>query len=105
MYARFDACKKGDRPHSCSDLAAAHAELAAGGPVPPVNDLEPAARALCPEIDAALAAARAAGADHAMVSGSGPTVFGWFADLAAAQRAATRSGWPGAVAAAPVEAA
>jgi 4-diphosphocytidyl-2-C-methyl-D-erythritol kinase len=43
-----------------------------------VNDLEPAARSLCPSIDAALEAARGAGADHALVSGSGPTVFGIF---------------------------
>ena len=42
----------------------------------PVNDLEPAARSLCPSIDEALAAAREAGADHALVSGSGPTVVG-----------------------------
>ncbi len=36
------------------------------------NDLQDAARSLCPAIDAALDAARAAGADHALVSGSGP---------------------------------
>jgi 4-diphosphocytidyl-2-C-methyl-D-erythritol kinase len=48
------------------------ARAAAGGPLPPellVNDLEPAARSLCPSIDDALAAARATGADHALVSG------------------------------------
>lgn len=38
------------------------------------NDLQDAARSLCPEIDDALEAALAAGADHALVSGSGPTV-------------------------------
>jgi 4-diphosphocytidyl-2-C-methyl-D-erythritol kinase len=43
-----------------------------------VNDLEPAARSLCPSIDDALATARGAGAAVAMVSGSGPTVFGLF---------------------------
>jgi 4-diphosphocytidyl-2-C-methyl-D-erythritol kinase len=53
-----------------------------------VNDLEPAARSLCPAIAEALEAARDAGADHAMVSGSGPTVLGLFADPAAAERAA-----------------
>ena len=42
------------------------------------NDLEPAARSLCPAIDEALAALRAAGAEAAMVSGSGPTTFGVF---------------------------
>ena len=42
------------------------------------NDLQDAARSLCPAIDAALDTARAAGADHALVSGSGPTVVGLF---------------------------
>ncbi|HEU4702554.1 MAG TPA: hypothetical protein VFS37_08740, partial [Conexibacter sp.] len=64
-------------------------------PLPPellVNDLAPAARSLCPSIDDALAAARAAGADHALVSGSGPTVVGLFAgaDGPAAADAAAR---------------
>jgi len=55
--------------------------LGAGGPLPMEilrNDLEPAARSLCPAIDAALEALRAAGAEAAMVSGSGPTTFGVF---------------------------
>ena len=43
-----------------------------------VNELEPAAVSLCPEISPALAAVREAGADHAFVSGSGPTVAGLF---------------------------
>jgi 4-diphosphocytidyl-2-C-methyl-D-erythritol kinase len=55
-----------------------------------VNDLEPAARALCPQIDVALAAARGAGAQHAFVCGSGPTVVGLFADLQGARGAAAR---------------
>jgi 4-diphosphocytidyl-2-C-methyl-D-erythritol kinase len=55
-----------------------------------VNDLEPAARSLCPEIDAALEGARAAGADRVLVAGSGPTVFGvmWGNDAARRARAA-----------------
>jgi 4-diphosphocytidyl-2C-methyl-D-erythritol kinase len=55
--------------------------LAAGGPLPPallVNDLEAAARSCCPRIDVALEAVVDAGADHAMVCGSGPTVAGLF---------------------------
>jgi 4-diphosphocytidyl-2-C-methyl-D-erythritol kinase len=52
-----------------------------------VNDLEPAARALCPAIDEALAAARAAGADRALVCGSGPTVVGLFRRVDAARAA------------------
>jgi 4-diphosphocytidyl-2-C-methyl-D-erythritol kinase len=56
--------------------------LAGGAPLPPAellhNDLQDAARALCPEIDAALAQARGAQADVAVLSGSGPTVLGLF---------------------------
>lgn len=57
--------------------------LADGSPLPPAellyNDLEAAARALCPEIDAALREVRETDADAALVSGSGPTVLGLFA--------------------------
>jgi 4-diphosphocytidyl-2-C-methyl-D-erythritol kinase len=53
-----------------------------------INELEPAARSLCPAIDDALWQVRAARADLAMVSGSGPTVLGLFADPAAADAAA-----------------
>ncbi len=44
------------------------------------NDLQDAARSLCPTIDEALEAALAAGADHAIVSGSGPTVLALFSE-------------------------
>jgi 4-diphosphocytidyl-2-C-methyl-D-erythritol kinase len=53
-----------------------------------VNDLEPAARSLRPEIGAALDALRDAGAPLALLTGSGPTAFGLFEDLAAAQQVA-----------------
>jgi 4-diphosphocytidyl-2-C-methyl-D-erythritol kinase len=53
-----------------------------------VNDLEPAARSLRPEIAAALDALRAAGAPHALLTGSGPTAFGLFKSLAEARAAA-----------------
>lgn len=53
-----------------------------------VNDLEPAARALRPEIGAALDALRAAGAAHAVLSGSGPTAVGVFPAMARAESAA-----------------
>jgi 4-diphosphocytidyl-2-C-methyl-D-erythritol kinase len=52
-----------------------------------VNDLEPAALSLCPAIGEALDAARAVGADLALVSGSGPTVLGLFRDPAGAVQA------------------
>jgi 4-diphosphocytidyl-2-C-methyl-D-erythritol kinase len=64
------------------------------------NDLQDAARSLCPEIDAALDYARAAGAGHALVSGSGPTVVGLFPGAAPARAAA--AGWPRGFAAQPV---
>jgi 4-diphosphocytidyl-2-C-methyl-D-erythritol kinase len=47
------------------------------------NDLEPAALALMPEIGERMEQARAAGAEHVLLSGSGPTVLGLFGDLAA----------------------
>jgi len=53
-----------------------------------VNDLEPAARSLRSSIGTALDALRAAGAAHALLTGSGPTAFGLFEDLAAARAAA-----------------
>jgi 4-diphosphocytidyl-2-C-methyl-D-erythritol kinase len=55
------------------------------------NDLQAAARSLCPAIGAALSQAQDAGADFVLLSGSGPTVVGLFPranGLAAAQRAA-----------------
>ena len=68
---------------------------AAGADVPDeliVNDLEPAARALCPAVGDALDAARAAGADRALVCGSGPTVVGLFRHADAARAAAVALG-------------
>jgi 4-diphosphocytidyl-2-C-methyl-D-erythritol kinase len=77
VYREFDAR---DRPRTDAELAAA-AERIRGGEYEAVNDLEAAARRLCPLIDPALDALREAGAAHAMVSGSGPTVFGVGGDL------------------------
>jgi 4-diphosphocytidyl-2-C-methyl-D-erythritol kinase len=51
------------------------------------NDLQDAARSLCPAIDLALEAALAAGADHAIVSGSGPTVLALFSEQGHRERA------------------
>ena len=55
-----------------------------------VNDLEPAAGALRPEIGAALEALRGADAAHAVLSGSGPTAVGLFPTMARAKSAAAR---------------
>jgi 4-diphosphocytidyl-2-C-methyl-D-erythritol kinase len=73
------------------------------------NDLEAAARSLCPAIDRALAEVRAAGCDRALVSGSGPTVLGLFEGDEGPERAraaadALRGRVPAAVAAEPVDA-
>jgi 4-diphosphocytidyl-2-C-methyl-D-erythritol kinase len=54
-----------------------------------INDLQPAAISLRPKIEEALSALTDAGAAHAMVTGSGPTSFGLFADAKTADRAAT----------------
>jgi 4-diphosphocytidyl-2-C-methyl-D-erythritol kinase len=65
-----------------------------------VNDLQPAAISLRPEIEAAILALEEAGSAHSMVTGSGPTAFGLFADVAAAGRALSeiQPRYPGAVA-------
>jgi 4-diphosphocytidyl-2-C-methyl-D-erythritol kinase len=52
-----------------------------------VNDLQAAALSLRPEIAEALAALEGEGAALAQVTGSGPTAFGVFEDIAAADRA------------------
>ncbi len=90
---------------SRQDLAAAAVALMAGEltGLLGVNDLQPAALSLRPEIAGALAAARAAGAEQALVCGSGPTVIGLYPgadglDRAQAAAAALRDRWPRAVA-------
>jgi len=93
VYAEADRL---ELPRSPADLAARFDEVRAGLGAPPfglpaeliVNDLEPAALHLCPQIAAELDAVRGLGADHALVSGSGPTVLGLFADPRAARDAA-----------------
>jgi 4-diphosphocytidyl-2-C-methyl-D-erythritol kinase len=57
-----------------------------------VNDLEPAARSLRPEIGDALDSLRNVGAPHALLTGSGPTAFGLFESLSAARDAADALG-------------
>jgi len=82
----------------------------AGLPLVPVeamvNDLQTAATSLRPEIEANLSALREAGAVHAMVTGSGPTVFGSFATREDAEGAAERlveQGRIGVIAAGPFD--
>jgi 4-diphosphocytidyl-2-C-methyl-D-erythritol kinase len=73
VYRAFD---EHFTPRGPEELDAAAASIRGGGEFAYVNDLEGPARRLCPAIDPALEALRANGVEHAMVSGSGPTVFG-----------------------------
>jgi 4-diphosphocytidyl-2-C-methyl-D-erythritol kinase len=93
VYAAFDRLTTARTPE---ELDAAAAAALAGEPPPAVNDLQDAARALCPAIDEALF-------DGALVSGSGPRVFATYPTPEAARAAAARI--PGAIAAEPVTAA
>lgn len=69
-----------------------------------INDLEPAALSLRPEINDALEALSEAGAAHAMVTGSGPTAFGLYPSRgdAAAAAESLRDRFPLALATVPV---
>ncbi len=103
VFREADRLGLARRPEDLHALA--HA-VRAGGSLPPPdllhNDLEAAAISLEPSIAPALDRVRACGADHAMVSGSGPTVFGLFAGAAGPARArAAAERVPGAIAAEP----
>lgn len=82
VYTEFDRLGLQRAPDELAALrdrvaaAEAHAGVIAAGLVD--NDLEAAARSLCPPIGDALEALSEAGAEFARVSGSGPTVFGLF---------------------------
>jgi 4-diphosphocytidyl-2-C-methyl-D-erythritol kinase len=70
-----------------------------------VNDLQPAAISLRPEIEDALRALEEAGAAHAMVTGSGPTAFGLYptAEEAASAAAGLRGRFPDVIETGPLE--
>lgn len=112
VYAQAD--RLGD-PRAVAELEHRRHELtgalALGAPLPPAhllhNDLQDAAVHLCPEVGQALRAVRDAGADAAMVCGSGPTVVGLFARANASGRvqralAALADRRPEAISAEPV---
>jgi 4-diphosphocytidyl-2-C-methyl-D-erythritol kinase len=90
VYREFDRL---DTARTPAELEAATAAALAGEPPPPLNDLQAAARALCPAIDDALF-------PGAMVAGSGPTVFATFETPELAREVAAAI--PGAIAAEPV---
>jgi 4-diphosphocytidyl-2-C-methyl-D-erythritol kinase len=94
VFAEADRLGLGRAGAELDDLAE-RLRHAAGAGVSPleyaellVNDLEPAARSLRPEIGDALDALREAGAPLTLLTGSGPTAYGLFESLAAARAAA-----------------
>lgn len=95
VYTAFDEL---DTPRTREELEQAAQRIRTGEPFEYVNDLEPAARRLCPAIDRALEALREIGVGHPMVTGSGPTVFGIGDDPDAVARLHA-AGYPRAVAA------
>jgi 4-diphosphocytidyl-2-C-methyl-D-erythritol kinase len=102
-----DVFREADRlglPRDGAGLAAALEAVRDGLPDLPdelcVNELEPAALSLRPELAETLARVRDAGADVAMVSGSGPTVLGLFHNVKAAK--AAREHFPGSKVAKPI---
>lgn len=95
VYAEADRLGLGRDAGEIDELREQLRAAAGGGASPLdyaellVNDLGPAAISLRPSIAASLEALGEAGAARALVTGSGPTAFGLFADIAAADRAAT----------------
>ncbi|HVA19146.1 MAG TPA: hypothetical protein VMU55_03130 [Solirubrobacteraceae bacterium] len=115
VYAEADRLGVGRAATALADRRRAlRGALELSAPVPAAselleNDLQQAAISLCPEISVALEEAREAGAEIALVSGSGPTVVGLFPHangLGRAQRAAAALGarLPAPVCATPVDA-
>ncbi len=94
VFAEADRLGLGRDAGELEALASRLREVAGAGASPLsylellANDLEPAARSLQPEIGEAIDALRGAGAPVALLTGSGPTAFGLFDDLAAARVAA-----------------
>jgi 4-diphosphocytidyl-2-C-methyl-D-erythritol kinase len=96
VFAEADRLGLGREPVELDELATQLRQVAGAGDSPLdypemlVNDLEPAALSLRPDIGAALEELRGAGAPVAILGGSGPTAVGLFPDLAAAQAAAEK---------------
>jgi 4-diphosphocytidyl-2-C-methyl-D-erythritol kinase len=94
VYAEADRLGLGRERGELSALAERLRAAAASGTSPleyaPLleNDLQPAALSLRPEIGDALEALEAVGSARALLTGSGPTAFGLFDDIARADRAA-----------------
>ena len=109
VYAEADRLGLGRDPAELDSIAAQLREAAGGGASPLayrellVNDLAHAALSLRPSIGSAVSALKDAGAAVALVTGSGPTAFGIFEDIAAADAAAGSLGphFAGAIVAGP----
>jgi len=95
VYAEADRLGLGRPASELDQIAPRLREAASSGASPLdyaallVNDLQHATLSLRPEIAEALVALEEAGAARALVTGSGPTAFGLFPDLDAADRAAS----------------
>ncbi|HET8813509.1 MAG TPA: hypothetical protein VFM51_00960 [Solirubrobacterales bacterium] len=93
VFAEADRLGLGREEAELEELAGRLREVAGAGASPLsypdllVNDLEPAALSLRPDIGEALEALRRASAPVAILSGSGPTAVGLFPDLTAATAA------------------
>jgi 4-diphosphocytidyl-2-C-methyl-D-erythritol kinase len=109
VYAEADRLGLGRDVAELDSIAAELRQAAGSGQSPLgyrellVNDLAEAALSLRPEIAGALNALTDAGAEVALVTGSGPTAFGIFEDIAAADAAAGRlaPSFAGAIVAGP----
>jgi 4-diphosphocytidyl-2-C-methyl-D-erythritol kinase len=94
VYVEADRLGLGRDPEELDSIAGELREAAGQGASPLeyhellVNDLAHAALSLRPAIGGALTALKEAGAHVALVTGSGPTAFGIFDDIAAADAAA-----------------
>jgi 4-diphosphocytidyl-2-C-methyl-D-erythritol kinase len=94
VYAEADRLGLGRTDAELQAVEGRLRDAAAGGASPLdypellSNDLQGAVLSLRPEVGEALAALELAGAAVALVTGSGPTAFGVFPDIAAADRAA-----------------
>ena len=95
VYAEADALGLAREEAELDELSGRLRAATAGGASPLgypellVNDLEQAAVSLRPEIAEAIAVLEEVGAARALLTGSGPTVFGLFEDVAAADAAAS----------------
>ena len=93
VYAEAERLGGGREQAELERAGARLREAAAGGASPLdyaellVNDLQDAAMSLRPQVREAVSALRNVGAGAALVTGSGPTAFGLFADIVEADRA------------------